>query len=69
METRITNIVLNGDRFTVFASIKGNDEVRSFMPEVTAQDIKNWVNERILYYEELEQKNNELQEELTNIIF
>lgn len=64
METQITNIVLEGNRFRVFATIEGNNEVNTFMPEVKAQDIKDWVFEREKYYQELKEKEALLQEEL-----
>ena len=67
MQTHITNIQLIGDRFQVFAHIMGNDEVNTFMPGVTAQDIKNWVAERIAYYELLKEQELALQQELLNI--
>lgn len=67
METKIKNITLSGDRFQVFAVICGNEEVNTFMPDVTASVIKEWVAERQAYYEELKTKELELQEELLNI--
>jgi len=66
---KITNIVLEWDRFVVFASFWDNEEVSTFMPEVTAQDIKNWVLERKTYFEELERKEEELKTDLLNIEF
>ncbi len=67
METKITNIVLDKDRFTVFAKILGNEEINTFMPEVTAQDIRNWISERVAYYQSLHEKEEELKDELMNI--
>lgn len=58
------NIVLNGDRFTVFAEINGNEEMNTFMPQVTAKDIKDWASERETYYDELARKEEELKAEL-----
>lgn len=58
------NIVLNGDRFTVFAEINGNEEINTFMPQVTAKEIKDWASEREAYYDELARKEEELKEEL-----
>lgn len=62
----ITNIVLNKDRFTVYALIDGVEESNTFMPEVTAQDIKDWCNERLAFYEGLNIKLEELKNELVD---
>jgi hypothetical protein len=67
MIAKITNIVLEWDRFIVFASIWDNQETITFMSEVIAQDIKNWVLERKTYYEWLEIKEEELKTDLLNI--
>jgi len=67
METRITNIVLEKDRFIVFALINGNEEVNVFMPEVTAKDIQAWVIEREAYYASLDTKLEELKAELITL--
>jgi hypothetical protein len=67
--SRITNIVLNKDRFIVFVEFSNNiNEENTFMPDVTADDIKNWVKEREIYYNELEQKEQNLKNELLNQI-
>jgi hypothetical protein len=63
----ITNITLKGDRFVVFANINGIDEVNTFMPEVTAKDINNWVAERQAYYSGLNTKLETLKAELVNL--
>jgi hypothetical protein len=67
METRITNIILEGSRFRIFAIILGNEETNVFAPEVTAQDIRDWVAERVEYYQELRLKEEALKEELINV--
>lgn len=64
MGTRITNIVLDGDRFRVFATVNGNDEVTVFPASVTALDIRTWLDARVAYYEELLAKEAELKDEL-----
>ena len=66
MDTRITNIVLDRNRFTVFATILGNEEVTTFTEDVTAQDITAWVEERRVYYQTLLDKEASLIEELVN---
>ena len=66
MDTRITNIVLDRNRFTVFATIIGNEEINTFHEEVTAQDITAWVDERKAYYQMLLDKESSLIEELVN---
>lgn len=66
-ETKITNIILNGDRFQVFAIIKGNQEVQTFLPDVVASDIIQWLDERNTYYNNLEIRKQELLAEL-NVI-
>lgn len=65
--TRITNIILNVDRFQVFALINGIEEKNTFMPDVTAADILAWVEERVAYYASLNLRRQQLLEEL-NVI-
>ena len=60
----ITNVCLEKDRFKVFATIEGNEEVMVFMPEVTAQEIRDWHTEREAYYADLKLKEEELKETL-----
>jgi hypothetical protein len=67
METKITNIVLDIDRFIVFATINGVEEKNIFMPEVTANDILVWLNERIEYYDSLKIKEDELKKQFNLI--
>lgn len=66
MEAKITNVILEGNRFKVFATINMVDEVEVFMPDCTATSIKDWVSERVRYYEELEAKEQELKDQLIN---
>lgn len=65
--TKFNNIYLSGDRFQVFATICGNEETNTFMPDATANDIRNWALERKAYYEDLKAKELELQDELIGI--
>ena len=64
----ITNIVLDKNRFLVFVDFSnGIQETNVFMPEVTAQDIRDWVLERQVYYDDLETKEQALKDELLNL--
>jgi hypothetical protein len=56
----ITNIVLEKDRFKVFATINGVEKVNLFKPEVTAKEIIDWVQTEAQYYEDLKAKEIEL---------
>ena len=60
MEYKITNIVLEGNRFRVFIEVNGIEENNLFMPEVTATEIRQWAEERALFYQELKEKEEEL---------
>lgn len=65
---KITNIALNKDRFIVFIELSnGIIEENTFMPEVTAEDIRNWLNERVIYYNVLAEKEQQLKDELLNL--
>lgn len=64
----INNIVLEGDRFRVFVTFtNGKEEINAFLPDVTAQQITDWVNERLEFYNGLQGKESELKEELLNL--
>jgi hypothetical protein len=65
-ETKITNIVLDKDRFTVFATILGNEEEKTFTEEVTVKDIREWVRDQKQYYQGLKNKEGNLIETLVN---
>lgn len=64
MQSKITNIVLEGNRFRVWAIINGIEEQMLFMPDVTSEDIKKWEEEREQYYVELAIKEEQLKQEL-----
>lgn len=66
MEYKITNIVLEGNRFRVFIEVNGIEENNLFMPEVTSIEIRQWAEERALFYQELKEKEEELKNELIN---
>ena len=57
----ITNIVLEGSKFKVYATFNGNNEDFIFLSEVTAPDIIQWAKDRKQYYESLVLKEIELQ--------
>jgi hypothetical protein len=68
MNAKITNIVLDKDRFKVFVSFSnGANDIFSFMSDATSEIIKEEILIKKEYYEGLEQKeldlNNELQGE------
>lgn len=67
MIAKINNIVLEKDRFMVFYTIDTFEETFTFMPEVTAPEIINFIKERKAYYESLEVKEDALKDELLNI--
>lgn len=66
MEYKITNIILEGNRFRVFIEVNGIEENNLFMPEVTSTEIRQWAEERALFYQELKEKEEELKNELIN---
>lgn len=66
MEYKITNIVLEGSRFRVFIEINGIEENNLFMPDITSTEIRQWAEERALFYQELKEKEEELKNELIN---
>lgn len=66
MEYKITNIILEGNRFRVFIEVNGIEENNLFMPEVTSIEIRQWAEERALFYQELKEKEEELKNELIN---
>lgn len=64
----ITNIILEWDRFRVFFSLSnGIEENNLFQPMTTADDIKQYITERIGYYNELKEKELELQDSLIGL--
>jgi hypothetical protein len=67
METKITNITLDKDRFTVFFTVLGNEENITFMPDITAAGIREYILERKTFYQDLLDKQAALQEELLNV--
>jgi len=66
IEAKITNISLLRDRFQVSAIINGNQEDGFFMPDVVAQDILNWLEDRKFYYQSLLTKQEQLKETFIN---
>lgn len=66
MEYKITNIVLEGNRFRVFIEVNGIEENNLFMPDITSTEIRQWAEERALFYQELKEKEEELKNELIN---
>lgn len=60
----IKNVVLEKNRFRVFIEIDGNEETNVFLPEVTAQEIKDWHAEREAYYAFLKSREEQLKQEL-----
>jgi len=67
MEYKITNIVLEGNRFRVFIEVNGIEENNLFMPDITSTEIRQWAEERALFYQELKEKEEELKNELINL--
>lgn len=66
MEYKITNIILEGNRFRVFIEVNGIEENNLFMPDITSTEIRQWAEERALFYQELKEKEEELKNELIN---
>ena len=64
MNANITNITLNRDRFVVYATIYGNDEVEVFAAEATARDVKAWLSTCVEYHVNLLQKLADLKTQL-----
>lgn len=65
---RITNIVLDWDRFIVFVTYSNwVEETNTFMPEITWQEIKQYIDDRKSYFDWLIEKEEELKEDLLNI--
>jgi hypothetical protein len=68
MTVKITNLILDGDRFKVWFEFgNGLTELHTFMPTDTAVEIRAKRDERKLYFEELELKEQALRDELLNI--
>lgn len=67
MEYKITNIVLEGNRFRVFIEVNGIEENNLFMPDITSTEIRQWAEERALFYQELKEKEEELKNELIDL--
>ena len=62
--SKITNIVLNKNRFNVFVSFSnGIEETNVFMPETTSNDILVWLESRVSFYNDLENKEIQLNTE------
>jgi hypothetical protein len=63
--SKITNIILEGDRIRVFLELS-NDVKESFLflPESVASDILTWKSGREEYFNLLEQKVEDLKQEL-----
>jgi hypothetical protein len=67
MKVEIKNIVLNVNRFRVYIVLEnGVEENEIFMPEATSKDILVWVQQRLLYYQELKDKETQLIKDLAN---
>lgn len=67
MEYKITNIVLEGNRFRVFIEVNGIEENNLFMPDITSTEIRQWAEERALFYQELKEKEENLKNELIDL--
>jgi len=61
---RITNIILVNSAFRVFINIDGIEETCLFPDSATADNIKNWAQDRSDFYAQLAQKEVELKDEL-----
>lgn len=65
---KITNIILDGDRFKIFVNFSNETvEENTFSPETNALEITNWVKDRLAYFNSLVEKERALQEELLNV--
>ena len=62
---KITNIVLDKDRFKVYASFdNGANEVNTFLPDATINTMLVWLKGRIDYFQSMQDQELVLQQEL-----
>lgn len=65
---RITNIVLEWERFRIFVTYSNwIEETDIFMPEITAKEIRQHIEDRKSYFNSLVEKETELKIDLLNI--
>lgn len=62
--SKITNIVLENNRFKVFAIVGDREIINIFMPDVTSEEIQTWFNDEVAANEMLLEKERELKNAL-----